>query len=76
MKTTTIDSEHRATIPGAVPKQKFWIIDDDMGYRLHRIPVPAKSTKMTREEVINAIQSCKLKFPRDWDEMRAETREP
>ncbi|MBM3839623.1 MAG: hypothetical protein FJ398_16965 [Verrucomicrobia bacterium] len=76
MKTTTIDSEHRATIPGSVPHERFWIIEEENGYRLQRLPKPDKTTKLSREDVIRALHSSKLTFPRDWEEMRADTREP
>jgi bifunctional DNA-binding transcriptional regulator/antitoxin component of YhaV-PrlF toxin-antitoxin module len=31
---------------------------------------------MTREQVVRAIKSSRLKFPRSWEQMRKETREP
>lgn len=76
MKTTTIDSEHRAHIPGAPPNQKYWIIENDLGFNLLRIPEAESGSRMSREEVIRAIQNCQLTFPRDWEEIREDTREP
>jgi hypothetical protein len=74
MTTTVIDSEHRARIPTAAPDERFWVIEDDSGYRLQRIGGAKKS--MSREEVLRAIASSSLVFPRDWEEMRPDTREP
>jgi hypothetical protein len=76
MKMATIDDQQRAQLPGAVPKEKFWIIQDAFGYRLQRIPQQDNGTRMRREEVLNAIRSSKLTFTRDWEEIRQETREP
>jgi hypothetical protein len=76
MKAVITDSESRVTIPGASPRQKFWIIEDRAGYRLQRIPEHSPGRRMSREEVLRAIRDCELTFPRDWEEIRAETREP
>jgi hypothetical protein len=76
MKLVTIDQQHRAELPGAVPNEKFWIIQDALGYRLYRIPAPENGRRMPREEVLKAIRSSKLTFTRDWEEIRRETREP
>jgi len=76
MKTATIDDQQRAELPGALPKEKFWIIQDAFGYRLNRIPPPDNGTRMLREDALQAIRSSKLTFTRDWEEIRRETREP
>ena len=76
MKMATIDDQQRAQLPGAVPKGKYWIIQDASSYRLQRIPPPDNGTRMRREDVLKAIRSSKLTFTRDWEEIRQETREP
>jgi hypothetical protein len=76
MKMATIDDQQRAQLPGAVPRERFWIIQDVFGYRLNRIPPPDNGTRMPREDVLKAIRSSKLTFTRDWEEIRQETREP
>ena len=76
MTTATIDELQRAQLPGAVPKEKFWIIQDAFGYRLQRIPQPDNGTRLPHEEVLKAIRSSKLTFTRDWEEIRLDTREP
>ena len=76
MKSVIADSEHRVMIPGAAPRQRFWVIEDSGGYRLQRIPEPKSGKKMSREEVLHAIKDCELTFPREWKQIREETREP
>ena len=66
MTTTIIDSQNRAVIPGASPSEEYLVIEEQTGFRLER---------MTREQVRRAIQASPLHFPRDWEEMRSETRE-
>ena len=72
----TIDDQQRAQLPGAVPKEKFSIIQDSFGYRLRRIPPPDNGRRMGREDALKAIRSSKLTFSRDWEEIRRERREP
>jgi hypothetical protein len=70
-----LTTKKRIRIEGTKPKQKFWVIEEPDGYRLKRVAkLPPR--KMTKEEVLQAIDRSKLKFKQSWEEMRLETREP
>lgn len=42
---------------------------------LHRVPEPKRRPRMTKAQVLAAIQRSRLRFNASWDELRLETRE-
>ena len=74
MKIGTIDQESRIRRAGAVPKERFWVIQEPGGYRLKRVVPPKR--RLSKAEVIRRINASKLVFKRDWVEIRRDTREP
>jgi hypothetical protein len=41
---------------------------------VERIPDPPSPSKLTREQVLNAIEKSPLRFTKSWDEIKKETR--
>jgi len=74
MKIGTIDKELRIRLSGAVPKEKFWVIEEPDGFRLKRVEQPGQ--KLSKAEVLRRLKASSLTFKRTWEEMRQDTREP
>ena len=73
MKIGTIDQESRIRLVGTHPKERFWVIEQTDGYRLKRVAEPKK--RMSKQDVLKALRTSKLRFTRDWEEIRQDTRE-
>ena len=75
MKTVTIDPQHRIRIGAEQPFTKFWLIPDEEGYRLRRIPKLEAEPKPTLAQAKALIKKHSWKLTVGWAEMRKELRE-
>jgi len=75
MKTVTVDPQHRIRIGECAPHTKFWLIPDEKGFRLQRIPTPEPKRRPSKEEAIKLIEKHRVKLSAGWEEIRRTTRE-
>jgi hypothetical protein len=75
MKTVTVDPQCRIRIGGELPETKFWLIPNEDGYQLRRIPEPDLQRPPTLKEARALLKKHSFKLTARWDEIRKETRE-
>jgi hypothetical protein len=75
MITVRADDKKRLRIPAAQPRDVYHpeTMTRDL-IVLRRIEPPKPRKKMTREEVLRAIETSPLKVTKSWDELKAEIR--
>ena len=76
--TLTADTKKRVVIPGAAPGDVFACQQTEDGVILRRVyrERACSQKKMTKAQVLKAIQSWKAVPRISWEELRAMTREP
>ena len=76
MNAVKVDDAHRIQLAELKPGDYYetvirGAVADEV--TLRRLPAPPR--KMSRAEVLNAIEQSPLRFTQSWDEIRKETRE-
>jgi hypothetical protein len=75
MKTVTVDPHCRIRLGGEAPQTKFWVIPDETGYQLRRIPNFEEEKKPTVEEAAALIKKHAWNINATWEEIQKDTRE-
>ena len=75
MITFRADDKKRIRIPAVHPRDVYHpeTLTRDL-IVLRRIEPPKPQKRMTREEVLRAIENSPIKFTKSWDELKAEVR--
>lgn len=76
--TVTTDSKKRVILPGTAPGDVFAFEnkgDEIVLRRVYRQPARPRK-KLTKAQVLKAIQTSKFKPAMTWEELRKMTREP
>ena len=75
--TVKADSKKRVIIPDAAPGDVFAYENRGGGrFTLARLMAPPPRKKMTKSQVLRALDRSKGKYELTWEELRALTREP
>jgi hypothetical protein len=75
MMTFRADDKKRIRIPAVRPRDVYHpeTMTRDL-IVLRRIEPPKPKKRMTRDEVLRAIENSPIKFTKSWDELKAEVR--
>jgi len=75
MTTVRADDKKRIRIPAVRPRDIYHpeTMTRDL-IVLRRIELPKPQKRMTREEILRAIENSPIKFTKSWDELKAEVR--
>lgn len=77
MGTSKVDSKKRIVLPSGQPGDVFDIQQQGEGrFLLVRLEKPALPPKLTREQVIEALDKMPFSQTMSWEELRQLTREP
>jgi hypothetical protein len=73
--TLRADDKKRIRIPAAKPRDVYHpeTLTRDL-IVLRRVEPPKRKTRMTRKEILRAIETSPIQFAKSWDEMKAEVR--
>lgn len=75
MNAVKVDAERRVQLsilrPGDLYEPEIRSADE---IRLHRVQPRQRPSKLTRDEVLQALEASPLSFHGSWDQLREETR--
>ena len=77
MATSKVDSKKRVVLPAGRPGDVFDIQQQAEGrFLLIRLEKPESSSRMSKEDCLEAMSHSPLRPTMSWDELRKLTREP